>query len=226
MDAREGSGEPRPSRGTLASRLRALGPRAWLLAPRRLPERVGPLGLTGRIAGTLVTCLVAAVTPPGILVRAHLFNQAKEVADVLRLKPDDEELRRALLGTDYSFMSFVRGYTEPDDIILMSDQFADSELDPLKGKSQRWATYFLYPRRVLYLHQEEIPWYRDAEWLILDGPQAVSWIDPTTRPEYATGDLRLASFPMGPYLDLVASGEIADTWLPPSEPSRTPKSER
>jgi hypothetical protein len=191
-----------------------------------LPETVRPLGARGKSIGTLLACLVAFITPPGVLVRSHMFNQAKEVATILRVRPDEEELRAALLGTDYSFISFVAGHTDEDDVILMSDQFAFSELDPLKGKSQAWATFFLYPRRVLYLHQEEIPWYRDAEWLILDGPQAVNWVDPATRPAYAPGELRLSSFLMGRYLDLVASGEIAKDWLPPRDPSRTPKSER
>ena len=51
-------------------------------------------------------------------------------------------------------------------------------LEPLKAKHQGWSTYFLYPRRILYLHQQSDPFYRAARWLIVDGEPAVSWMDP------------------------------------------------
>lgn len=193
---------------------------------RELPSRVPRLGTGARLIGVVLLVLPVCVTPPGQFVFSHVGQQIREVLHVLRDRPDDAELRRAVLGTDYLFMSFIAERTEEDAIILMSDQFAFSELQPLKGKSQHWATYFLYPRRVLYLHQEEIPWYRDATWLVMDGPASVDWIEPSIRPEYAAGELRLTGFLMGRYLDLVASGDIDPEWLPPSEPLRPPKSER
>jgi len=213
-DERDGStrGSGERSRAALVSRINRWVKRA---------SRPGPVG---RTVATLLLLGLAAISPPGTFLRTHVASQIGEVARIARLHPTREEVRQSVLGTDYRFLAFVKKMTEPDDVILMSDQFAFSELEPLKAKSQRWATFFLYPRRVLYLHQEEIPFYREAEWLILDGPAAVDWIDPSVRPEYQPGELRLSAFEMGRYLELVAAGELDRRWLPPPEPSRAPKS--
>jgi hypothetical protein len=160
------------------------------------------------------------LTPTGLFLRRDVVNQLDQLRRLDPRANDLETRRLRTLGPDYRFMAFVRDRTEPDAVIVMTDQFAPSVLDAERAKKELWASYFLYPRRILYLHQDEDPRYREAAWLVVDDAVAVSWIDPAWRPPYEAGALGLVPFDLGGYLDALAAGEVDPVHAPPTRPLR------
>lgn len=168
----------------------------------------------------LVGLVVILATPTGLFLRGQV---ARQIGELLRLAPWEaswEERRLRVLGPDYRFLAFARDRTDPDHVIVMTDQFAPSLLDPERAKKELWASYFLYPRRILYLHQDEDRRYREATWLVVDDPVAVAWIDPRWRPPYEEGALGLVPFELGAYLDAIEAGEVPARYAPPTRALR------
>lgn len=170
------------------------------------------------VAGVLAVVVLA--TPTGLFLRATVADQLGELIRLVPWRASWEERRLRVLGPDYRFLAFARDRTAPDDVIVMTDQFAPSVLDPERAKKELWASYFLHPRRILYLHQDEDRRYRDATWLVVDDAVAVSWIDPRWRPPYEEGALGLVPFELGAYLDGLAAGEIPSRYAPPTRSLR------
>jgi len=180
-----------------------------------------PLPIAAQVALVAVgLAVVVLATPTGLFLREQPVAQLGEVWRSRPFQTTMEERRFAILGPDYRFLAQVRDATPPGAVILMSDQFAPSVFDPGKGKKETWASHVLHPRRVLYLHQEEDPRYREARWLIVDDRAAVEWIVPSRRPRYEEGRAGIIPFDMGDYLDTVDRGEIDRRYLPPTRSVR------
>ncbi len=169
--------------------------------------------------------LVFRFTPSGDFLRELPLPQFGYMVGLLERHTTMEDRTRARIGPEYEFIRFVRGHTPEDAVILMSDQFAPSGLDPLRSKHQGWATYFLYPRKILYLHQQDSPWFEQAQWLIVDDPAAVSWIAPSWAVPFVPSQLGCVPFDMGAYMKEIRAGRISDLYLPPGRPARAPKQE-
>lgn len=181
---------------------------------RRLPYRA-QIPAAGIALAALLT-----LPPTGTFVRELPLRQGAELIQLMRRGASRDDRLEYRLGPDYAFMRFVREKTPEDAVILMSDQYAPSSLNPLRAKHQGWATYFLYPRRVLYLHQEERPELERGSWLVVDGEAAVEWIDPAFRPPHRAGYTGCVPFDMSAYLVAVREGRVPKERLPPKEPIR------
>ncbi len=167
--------------------------------------------------------IVLLFTPPGELLRSYVYTHLRQTTSVLTQGYDADIIREFRLGSDYQFVRRVRELTSRDAVILMTDQSAPSSLNSLMAKSQLWTTYFLYPRRVLYLHQQGIPWYEKARWLITDGKASVDWIAPEFDIRRDPEQPDCVPFNMGWYLSQVRAGRIPLQYAPPSPPSGHPK---
>jgi len=184
--------------------------------------RARPLPLWGQLGLLVLGCAVLVLaTPVGVFLQDLPLGQARALWTLMSDGSSWEMRRARTLGPDYRFLAMVRDNTPEDAVILMSDQVAPSVLQPQRAKNQSWATFYLYPRRVLYLHQDENAWYAEGEWLIVDGEPAVSWIAPEHRIPYQGGPPGCERFDMGGYLDEVAAGRISRDHLPPSRPLRS-----
>lgn len=187
-------------------------------APAEVPAPLSPLF---QILVLVAIAIALAFTPVGRFVRSLPYGQARDLIKLMRAGASRDDRLSARIGRDYGVVRSIRENTRPDAIILISDRFAKgSPLDAFAAKHQDWATYFLYPRRVLYLYQRTDSKYRDATWLLVDCEDAVSWMDPGIRPVYEPGEIEIVPFRMGRYLDGVRSGVISEEFLPPSPPAR------
>ncbi len=151
------------------------------------------------------------------------ISHCRDLLHLIERGATKEDRLRAWIGSEYNFVEFVRKQTPDDAVILMSDQFAPSLLNPLQTKNQAWASYFLYPRKILFLHQRNSPLFEQARWLLVDDIKAVSWIAPSHALSYIPGRLGCFPFDMGAYMEAIRAGDISRVYLPPGRPSRAPK---
>jgi hypothetical protein len=170
-------------------------------------------------AGAAIVALFS-FPPTGPFLRELPLRQGTELVRLMRRGASRDDRLEYRLGPDHAFMRFMREKTPEDAVILMSDQYAPSSLNPLRAKHQLWATYFLYPRRVLYLHQQELPQFEKGSWLVVDGEAAVSWIDPAFGVPHQPGYTGCVPFDMSAYLAAVRDGRVPEDRLPPKEPIR------
>lgn len=87
-----------------------------------------------------------------------------------------EAVRLLALGKDYQVVAFLRERTPENAIILLPDPDLPGPLDRLKARNVRWMTYFLYPRRFLHTYEQDVAYFRDATWVLLDSPESAHWI--------------------------------------------------
>ena len=160
-------------------------------------------------------------SPVGVFLRDIPVAQLRWLWGARELGLDRESLRHQTLGRDYRVIEFIRERTPEDAIIILPDPDQPSRLDRLKAKSVRWMSYFLYPRRLLHVYEQDLLFYRNAEWLLLDSPESAIWLPPEMRPDFSGGDVHVIPFDMGGYLDLLERGELADRYRPPRKPLRS-----
>ncbi len=176
---------------------------------------------------TILSCLLALLaTPVGTFWRQLPWGHAGGLIRLIRRGATLDERLLIRAGPDYEAIQVIARETPPDAIILISDRYdGPSCLQPDRAKHQDWATYFLYPRKILYLHQLDHRLFARATYLLVDTPSSVSWIDPRIRGSlaYCPDAYAIVPFDMAAYMEQIRAGRISARYLPARrDPGRTP----
>jgi len=179
--------------------------------------------LPGCAQVTLILLALAGLqfTSLGLSVRGLPAAHVRDLVLFARRQATLDERTRARVGADYEAIQVIRERTPRDAVILVSDRHdSPSCLHPFGAKHQDWATYFLYPRKILYLHQRDNPLFGKARWLLVDTPGSISWIAPEMRGpiHYRPSEYALVGFNMAHYLEAIRAGHVSARYMPSRDP--------
>jgi len=177
-----------------------------------------PLPLPLQVLVTIAALGLLLVVPPfAFFFRSFVAVQFLEVVRLAPLGKSYDDRRAAILGADYRLVAAVRDHTEPNAIVVMPAS-AGTDASPFseqKARNRAWVQCFLYPRRVLTFADRGHALFREARWLFVNGPNALSWVYPPARPKLEPGQIGIVPFDMYAYLAAVDAGAIPSEYLPP-----------
>jgi hypothetical protein len=133
----------------------------------------------GNVVGLLISIMVVFLLFHNIRGYNWLWNNlVKQNIELIKKYPDlpIEKKWEIKCGFDYTYLNFIKENTPEDAIILMPP---DSAIYPVGEKSdfknasysiknKAWATYFLYPRKLVYEYEKgKNPLYEQANYVAI-----------------------------------------------------------